>query len=98
MGLDYAREKYWQAIDTLVGASTVQERLTYAAEYLSRLRAPDDISDPKLSQRHLAVMQKLTSVPLSNQNNSVPRPLSDTEATDISREILSIYIGLRGGI
>jgi hypothetical protein len=35
--MDYTREKYWQAIDILVGAAPLQNRLTFAAEYLIRL-------------------------------------------------------------
>jgi hypothetical protein len=34
---DYAREKLWQAIETLVGDGSVQDRLKSAAEFLLRL-------------------------------------------------------------
>jgi len=30
--MDYAREKYWQAIDILVGAGSLQMRLSFAAD------------------------------------------------------------------
>jgi hypothetical protein len=98
MSLDYAREKYWDAVDVLVGASPIQRRLTFAAELLLRLRPDEDIPDPELKVRHDAVLKKLTATPLSDERDYQPRKLSDDEAADLSREILSIYIGLRGGI
>jgi hypothetical protein len=78
-------------------ASTLQERLTYAAQYLMRLK-DEHISDPQLAARHTALMKTLTSTPLSGGEKYLPRDLPDGVATELSREILSIYINLHGGI
>lgn len=93
MADDYAREKYWQALGILVSTSSLQVRLTHAAQVLMRLR-DEDISDPELAKRHAAVMKTLLAKPLGDD----PRDFSDEQASELSREILSIYIGLRGGI
>ncbi|MHC2241327.1 hypothetical protein [Bradyrhizobium elkanii] len=95
--MDYIREKYWQAIDILVGTSALQERLTHAAQVLLRLKV-EDFSDTDLARRHSEVIKALTETPLSNASSYQPRAMSDQEAEMLSREILSIYINVRGGI
>jgi hypothetical protein len=44
----YAREKLWQAIESLVGHGSVQDRLTDAADFLLRVQ-----SDKQLPPEHL---------------------------------------------
>ena len=98
--MDYARERYWQAIDILVGAASAQMRLSFAAEYLMSLSDKHFPNNPDLARRHNEVMKKLNlnATPLSDHDGFLPRQLSDNEANVLSREILSIYADLRGGI
>jgi hypothetical protein len=98
--MDYAREKYWQAIDILVSADPAQMRLTFAAEYLMKLSDKHFPDNPDLARRHNEVMKKLnlSATPLTDHDGFLPRELSDNEANVLSREILSIYTDLLGGI
>ena len=93
--MDYAREKYWQAIDILVSAASAQMRLTFAAEYLMDL-SDKHFPNNDLARRHNEVMKKLnlSATPLSDHDGFLPRQISDGEANVLSREILSIYADL----
>ena len=93
--MDYARERYWQAIDILVGAASAQMRLSFAAEYLMSL-SDKHFPNTELARRHNEVMKKLnlSATPLSDHDGFLPRQLSDDEANVLSREILSIYADL----
>jgi hypothetical protein len=98
--MDYARQKYWQAIGILVGVGSAQMRLSFAAEYLMSLSDKNFPNNPDLAKRHNEVMKKLNlyATPLSDHDGFLPRQISDDEANVLSREILSIYTDLRGGI
>jgi hypothetical protein len=93
----YAREKLWQAIETLVGAGPVQERLTFAADFLLRL-----MPDKHLPSEHRVEFEEikaaLTSTPLSSTTGWTPRPITDAEGTQLAQRILSLYTALIGGI
>ncbi len=41
----YARQKFWEAVDALVGDGLMRERLGYARMYLSMLRPEDDLPE-----------------------------------------------------
>jgi hypothetical protein len=43
-------------------------------------------------------MAKLTATPISSTNGYVPRSLSNEDGRAIAKEILSIYVGMKGGI
>jgi hypothetical protein len=96
--MDYAIEKYWEALDVLVGTGPLQERLTFAAVYLMRLNEREFPGRPDLAQRHGEIMKKLTATPLSTENSYTPRPLNDEQAAELSREILSVFLELKGGL
>lgn len=101
MGLDYAREKFYIAIDTLATSpSPIQERLFYAAMSLIRLRPEDDL--PKeLRKEFQAIIHELSKEPAIADEGTLAattRKLSDDDAKKLAERILSIYIELRGGI
>jgi len=98
MAMDYAIEKYWQAVDVLVGSGPLQERLTFAAEYLMRLTDRNFPDRVDLAERHDAIMKKLTATQLGNTSQYLPRNLTDDEAEKLSREILSVFTELNGGL
>ncbi len=82
----YAREKFYDAIYCLVGAADIRARLTAAANYLLRLQAVDLPHD--LQERFEDMRAKLRSA----------KTMDDLQCSKLSQEVLSIYIGLRGGI
>jgi hypothetical protein len=100
VSIDYVREKLWQALDVLVGAEPIQDRLAYAADALTRLK-PSDIPDEEREDFH-AVMHALTKYPAEREGegsiHASVRKLTDEEGAELARKILSIYIRVRGGI
>jgi hypothetical protein len=93
---DYAKEKLWQALDSLVGAGDIQLRLTYAAEYLMRLQPRDLPSDKRAEFEEL--IATFTKTPLSDNAGVTARLVSSEDGTKLARQILSLYIDIRGGI
>jgi hypothetical protein len=100
MSIGYVREKLWQALDVLVRAGSVQERLVYAADYLLRVKA-DEIPQPQRGEFE-AVMHTLTKHPAEREGegsiHASVRKLTDAEGSALAQKILSIYIDLRDGI
>jgi ferric-dicitrate binding protein FerR (iron transport regulator) len=100
VSIHYTREKLGQALDMLVGAAPIQDRLTYAAEYLIRLKA-DDIPDTERGEFE-AVMRAFSRHPAEKEGEgsirASARKLTDQEGAAVARKILSIYIRIRGGI
>ncbi len=94
---DYAKQKLWEAVSSLVGASSIQERLTSAAIPLLALRPPQEVP-PDIKERLESVLAKLTAEPLSNETRSTPRKLSDDEGRKIADEILSMFTRVMGGL
>jgi hypothetical protein len=93
----YAREKLWQAIETLVGAGSVQDRLTFAADFLLRLM-PDKHLPKEDWGEFEEIKSALTSPPLSSSTGWTARPITDAEGTQLAQRILSLYTALIGGI
>ena len=94
MSISYVQEKLWQAVDTLVGGGTIQDRLAYAAEYLIRVKV-DEIPDSRRAEFG-AVMDSLTKHPAKvvgeGSIRASVRKLTDEEGAGLARKILSIYI------
>jgi hypothetical protein len=93
----YAREKLWQAIETLVGHGAVQDRLTSAAEFLLRLQ-PDKQLPREHRDEFEQIKAALTTIPLSSASGPTPRPITDEEGTKLAHRVLSLYTDLIGGI
>jgi hypothetical protein len=94
---DYPREKLWQAIETLVGDGSVQDRLTSAADFLLRLM-PDKHLPSEHRDEFEQIKAALTTTPLSSATGPTPRPITGEEGTKLARRILSLYTDLIGGI
>jgi hypothetical protein len=98
VSISYVQEKLWQALDTLVGAGSLQERLAYAAEYLIRLKI-DEIPD-RWRAEFRTVMDSLTRYPAEEEGDgsirASVRKLTDEEGEAIARKIMSIYIDVLG--
>jgi hypothetical protein len=96
--LDYALEKYSEAIRVLVGAEPIQNRLTFAAHYLMSLTDRNFPNRPDVARRHQDLIKKLTDTPLSDRSKFLRRPITDDEASELSREVLSIYVEVSGAM
>lgn len=83
---NYAKQKLYEALNSLVGTGTLQQRLTFAALPLVVLNGdqglPDEIVGPLRN-----VVEKLTQEPLADQGTHVPRRIDNEEAVLISKEI-----------
>ena len=90
---DYAREKLWQAVETLVGDRDIQTRLTSAAEIVLRL-----MPDKHLPSEHRAEFEDIKKR-LEQLHADPPRShLTSEEGLNLAGRILSLYTELRGGI
>ncbi len=99
---DYAREKFWQAVDTLATSDrSIQERLASAALILSRLHKPDEDLPEDLREEFKALWHELTkeaAVGDEGTINATTRKLTAQQGTALASQIFSIYTRLRGGI
>jgi hypothetical protein len=99
MAHDYGREKLYEAVNALVGSDAIQMRLTNATEALSPLALqPDPDLPAELRDRFDALWLALTELPLSDEHDSTPRPVTDEEGAKLAREILSLYTEAMGGL
>jgi hypothetical protein len=101
MAYDDTRMKVWEAVNTLVGSGTIQERLAWAAECLIQLHRPDEELPKELREEFKAVCHELTKeTATGNEGNitATTRKLSSEEGTRLARRILSLYVRLNGGI
>jgi hypothetical protein len=93
---DYAKEKFFQAVSMLVGADTIDKRLTYAADYLLRLQ---DKQLPESMRDEFKVLRDaLTTTPLSTATGYQPRHISEDDTRKLAEKILSMYTELMGGL
>jgi predicted amidohydrolase YtcJ len=92
----YTREKFWQAIHMLAtGSGSIQERLAFAADPLTRLHEPDDLPE-EYRQEFDAVCRELRKD--GGDIVETTRKLTDEECRRVAERIVSLYTGLRGGI
>lgn len=101
MAYDYAREKFWQAVDTLVGSGNIQERLANAAMILIRLQPADKDLPEELREEFGQLYHELTKeTATGNEGNIVAttRKLTDEQGSKLAKRIFSIYPKLHGGI
>jgi hypothetical protein len=95
------REILWVAVYGLsTNEGTVQERLESAAVGLCSLPGENDL--PKQYEEALSsIRHDLTQEPavgVEGRIKSTTRKMSDQEAQRVAKEILGLYITLRGGI
>lgn len=98
---DYAREKFWQAIHSLISYGSIQERLASAAMILTRLHRPDEDLPEHLRDEFKTLMHELTKEPAVGDEgtiNATTRKLTAEQGGKLAEKILRIYTKLRGGI
>jgi hypothetical protein len=98
----YAREKFWQAVDTLATSDrSIQERLAGAALFLMRLHKPDEDLPEELREEFKAVWHELTKEKAVGDEGDIvatTRQLTAEQGKKLAGRILSIYTQLHGGI
>ncbi len=95
----YGKQKFYEAVDSLVGAGSLQDRLSFAAVALLTLRShTEDYLPEDLHERFDALVKALTTVPLSSASGYTARPLTDDDGRALAHEIFSIYTQLMGGL
>ena len=98
MALNYAEEKFYQAVRSLASEGTLKFRLACAAEYLIRLKA-EDFPDDELRSRFSEIVQKLTAQEPQRDEGSLQASvaaMNDQEVSHIAEEIVSIYADIAG--
>ena len=73
---DYAKQKLCDAVYALIGSSTIDRRLTYAASYLMLLQSRDLPAGMRDDFEKL--LKKLTRIPLSSATSPLPGPYRKT--------------------
>jgi hypothetical protein len=96
VAMSYPKQKFFEAVNCLIGSHGLQERLTYAAAHLVTLQKPD--LPENMQDDFEAVVHALTREPLSSGTAYTPRDISDAEARTLAEKILSIYTKLLGGL
>jgi len=94
--LPYAKRKLCDAVYALIGTATIDRRLTYAASYLMLLQ-PRDLP-AGMRDDFEKLMRKLTRIPLSSARAPMPRPISEDDALELAKAILSMFTQLLGGL
>lgn len=91
----YAKQKFFEAIYSLVGDGSIEMRLTYAANELSTVQAQNLPASMRID--FTALMRELTSKPLSNDAGFIPRVIDRDECNRLAQKILSMYAELLSG-
>lgn len=94
----YAKQKLYEAVLSLVGMGSIQERLTYAGMPLVVLQAPAGEVPAALREELAEIVAVLTAKPLSDHAGYTPRDLSDEDAKAIADRILSLFVQVMGGL
>ena len=87
MGDSYAREKLRLAVDSLVGAGSVQERLYWAMLSLMHPRE-ENLRDRDERKLFLEIRERLQERPAAETDFV---DIDDIEATKIARQIFQLY-------
>jgi hypothetical protein len=91
-----ARQKLFEALYVLVGPERLRLRLTYAADYLTKL-TPADF--PTSSQKKFKDLRALlTQTPLASTYRYEARQITPRQARRAAEAILSLYIVVSGGL
>jgi hypothetical protein len=94
--MSYAHQKLFQAVDSLVGAGSLRERLTAAASWLAELKPHADQVPDELRGKYDRLYQLLTEHPNDHDGaiaESVRR-LSDEDASQAVKNIWSLFCAL----
>jgi hypothetical protein len=100
LAYDYAQEKFWKAMDALIGDGSIQHRLAWAAMELTSLDGRDEELPEDVREEFKAVMRELTKERAVGDEGTIEattRRLSPEEGVKLARRIFSIYTRLHGG-
>lgn len=103
MSIERTRQKFWEALGCLIGASPIQDRLVHAALLLVTL-GPDEVAAlPKeIQSRFKAWMDTFDRHPAETPGEGAihasARKLTSDESVKLAQEVLDIYVKLHGGI
>jgi|SRR5262245_12842745 len=89
-----AKQKFFEALRALSGASTIDIGLTYAANYLVQLQ-PEDLP-VNMGDDFEKLRKALTKIPLSGATFYEIRPVSDEKAGEVKQTIDEMYAKLGG--
>jgi hypothetical protein len=95
----YAHQQLYEAVLSLIGAGPIQQRLTFAAEALVQLRAPQpNVVPAKISAQFQAVVDALTKTPLRDGSGYAPRQVTPEEGEKLAGQILSMFVDVQGDL
>lgn len=83
MSIDYTQQKLWEAMNVMVGAGDLQERLKYAGTYLAALHLHEP-AFPALPELEARLKRLLDALKRAGA-------LSDEDAEQRALEILSLF-------
>jgi hypothetical protein len=92
----YFKQKLFEALAALVVDGDLDQRLTFAANYLLRLQdrdVPEGLRDDFTRLR-----DALTRTPLSSERGWVDRQISAEDARKHALEVLSLFTEVMGGL
>lgn len=93
----YARKKFWEALNILVGDGPLRKRFGFVYGMLLILNVEKDFPED-LRERFTKLIGQMDERKVGGQNGpieiNVDPPLSD----ELAEEVLAIYTNLRGGI
>ena len=89
-----AKQKFYEALYALRGASTIDIGLAYAVNYLVQLQ-PEDLP-VDMHDDFEKLRKALIKIPLSSARSYVIRPVSDEKALELKQTIAEMYAKLGG--
>src|SRR5690348_6278104 len=93
---DYAKQKFYEAVHSLVGPGNIDTRLTYAATHL--LMVQDKQMPGSMQDEFKELRDALTTTALSTSTGYQPCHISEDDARKLAEKILSMYTELMGGL
>jgi len=89
-----AKQKFFEALYALIGASTIDSRLTLAANYLVQLQ-PEDLP-AGMRDGYEKLRKALMTIPLSSPTSYVIRPVSEEKVRELKQTIVEMDAKLGG--
>jgi len=100
MRVDYAREKLYQAVESLISGGTIKHRVAATGQFLIRLKSEDFPQD--LREKYDNIMKQLTEFPpefnADSSFSASTRRMTDPDAEKLAKDIFNLYVAIRGGI
>ena len=98
---DYAKQKFFEAVNCLVGPASFQKRLRFALQPLLTLRSSGGTVQhflPELELRFQKLMEKLTAKSPGGDEPYPPLEITEEEGKALAEEIFSIFVQVMGGL